>query len=84
MDEANFHNVTTNNMPLPERGADQITQLRISRNLKSGDKLPNEFELGTLLNVGRGTVREAVKILVARNILVIKRGKGTFIGNHPG
>ena len=84
MDEANFHNVTTNNIPLPERVADQITQLIISRNLKSGDKLPNEFELGTLLNVGRGTVREAVKILVARNILVIKRGKGTFIGKHPG
>ena len=84
MDESNFQNVTNNNLPLPERAADQITQLIINRNLQSGDKLPNEFELGSLLNVGRGTIREAVKILVARNILTIKRGKGTFIANHPG
>ena len=84
MDESGFQNVTNNNLPLPERAADQITQLIINRNLQSGDKLPNEFELGSLLNVGRGTIREAVKILVARNILTIKRGKGTFIANHPG
>lgn len=84
MDDANFQSVTNNNLPLPERAADQITRLIINRNLQSGDKLPNEFELGALLNVGRGTIREAVKILVARNILTIKRGKGTFIANHPG
>jgi DNA-binding FadR family transcriptional regulator len=84
MSETSFQNVTTNNAPLPERVADQIAQLIITRNLKSGDKLPNEFELATHLNVGRGTVREAVKILVARNILTIKRGKGTFITKHPG
>lgn len=84
MQENQFQNVTTNNLPLPERVAEQISQLIITRNLKSGDKLPNEFELGSLLNVGRGSIREAVKILVARNILVIQRGKGTFIANNPG
>ena len=84
MDESNFQNVTANRKVLPERVAQQIIDLIISRNLKSGDKLPNEFELGALLNVGRGTVREAIKSLVARNVLIIKRGKGTFISKHPG
>lgn len=48
MDESNFQSVTNNNLPLPERAADQITRLIINRNLQSGDKLPNEFELGAL------------------------------------
>jgi DNA-binding FadR family transcriptional regulator len=84
MDESSFQNVTANRKVLPERVAQQIIDLIISRNLKSGDKLPNEFELGALLNVGRGTVREAIKLLVARNVLIIERGKGTFISKHPG
>lgn len=69
---------------LPERVADQIMDLIASRKLNTGDKLPNEFELAAQLNVGRGSIREAVKLLVSRNILVIKRGKGTFIAKHTG
>ena len=37
-----------------------------------------------VLCVGRSTVREALKILVARNVLEIKRAKGTFVRKHPG
>ncbi|GMO40281.1 MAG: hypothetical protein Pg6C_01100 [Treponemataceae bacterium] len=37
-----------------------------------------------LFCVGRGTIREAVKILVSRNVLEIKRGKGTFVCENPG
>ena len=84
MDNVGFKNVTDNNVLLPERAADQIVDLIISHNLQPGDKLPNEFELGALLNVGRGTIREAVKILAARNILQVRRGHGTFITKHPG
>lgn len=69
---------------LPEQAADQISQLIKDRSLQVGDKMPNEFELMEALNVGRGTIREAVKLLVARNILEIKRGKGTFICANPG
>ena len=74
---SNFENVKSKDSTLPERVADQISQLIIDRQLTTDDKLPNEFELATQLNVGRGTVREAVKLLVARNVLVIRRGKGT-------
>jgi DNA-binding FadR family transcriptional regulator len=47
-------------------------------------KIPNEFELADELNVGRGTIREAVKTLVTRNVLVIKRGNGTYVAENPG
>ncbi len=84
MDTPNFENVKSGNIPLAERAASQISKLIVDKKLTVEDKLPNEFELAEMLNVGRGTVREAVKILVARNVLVIKRGKGTFIAHHPG
>lgn len=79
-----FEAVKTKNSSLPERVADQISQLIIDQHLTSDDRLPNEFQLAHQLNVGRGTLREAVKLLVARNVLVIRRGKGTYIANNPG
>jgi DNA-binding FadR family transcriptional regulator len=79
-----FTNVKTKDTSLPERVADQITQLIVDQQLQENDKLPNEFELASQLNVGRGTIREAVKLLVARNVLVVQRGKGTYITQNPG
>lgn len=84
IESLNFEHVKSQDLPLPERVAAQISKLIVDRQLTSEDKLPNEFELAAMLNVGRGTIREAVKLLVARNILVIKRGKGTYIAHHPG
>ena len=69
---------------LSEKVANQIRDLIIERNIGIGDKLPNEFELAESLNVGRGTIREAVKLLVARNCLEIRRGKGTFVTEDVG
>lgn len=71
-------------IPLSEKVAQQIGNLIKERNIQIGDKLPNEFELAESLNVGRGTIREAVKILVARNCLEIRRGKGTFVTEDLG
>lgn len=76
--------VNQENKPLAERVAEQIQDLIADQSLKTGDKLPNEFEMAQELNVGRGTIREAVKILVSRNILEIRRGCGTFVCERPG
>ncbi len=84
MENSQFEMIQHTEQTLPEKVADQISQLIIDQQLASGDKLPNEFELATQLNVGRGSVREAVKLLVARNVLEIRRGKGTYITNNPG
>ena len=71
-------------VPLSEKVAAQISDLIKERNIGTGDKLPNEFELAESLNVGRGTIREAVKLLVARNCLEIRRGKGTYVTEELG
>ncbi|MBQ5521725.1 MAG: FadR family transcriptional regulator, partial [Oscillospiraceae bacterium] len=76
--------VKSSSKTLPERVADQIRQLIIDRHMENGDQLPNEFELAQQLNVSRGSVREAVKLLVARNVLELRRGKGTFIADNTG
>lgn len=72
------------NISLAEQIAEQISQLIIERNLTADEKLPNEFELAQYLNVGRGTIREAEKLLISRNILEIRRGKGTYVASHTG
>ncbi|WZL74226.1 FadR/GntR family transcriptional regulator [Clostridiaceae bacterium 35-E11] len=70
--------------PLAEVVADSIKSYIIDNDLKVGDKIPNEMELSEALGVGRGTIREAVKILVSRNILGIRRGVGTFVSEKLG
>lgn len=73
-----------NNKPLPELVAEQIEALITDEELASGDKLPNEFQMAEELNVGRGTIREAVKILVSKNVPEIQRGRGTFVCEKTG
>ncbi len=69
-----------NNKMLSQSIADAIlSMIIIERRFKAGDKLPNENELSAELNVSRTTLREAIRILVAYNILEIQRGKGTFV-----
>ncbi len=84
MKETYFENIKTKESSLPERTAEQISKLIMEKHLTSKDKLPSEFELAELLHVGRGTIREGVKLLVARNVLEIRRGKGTYIATNPG
>lgn len=79
-----MENVKQTSQSLPEQIAEQIRKMIIEQRLGIGERLPNEFELAQQLNVGRGTIREAVKILVARNVLEIQRGKGTFIAHNTG
>lgn len=44
-----------------------------------GDKLPNEAGLSAMLSVSRGTVREAVRVLVAQGFLETRQGSGTYV-----
>ena len=56
-----------------------LSMITIEKRFSAGDKLPNENELSEELNVSRTTLREAIRILVAYNVLEIQRGKGTFV-----
>lgn len=57
----------------------QITNSIVEGELKPGDKIPTELELIEALQVGRNSIREAIKILSALGILEIRRGDGTYI-----
>lgn len=68
------------NKMLSQSVADNIlSMITIEKRFDAGDKLPNELELSDELNVSRTTLREAIKMLVACDILEIRRGKGTFV-----
>lgn len=56
-----------------------LSMIVVEKKYLPGDKLPNEIELSKELGVSRITLREAIRILVTRHVLEIKRGKGTFV-----
>jgi GntR family transcriptional repressor for pyruvate dehydrogenase complex len=65
--------------PVTEVIAETITERIRSGALKPGDKLPAEPELARQLQVGRGSVREAIRTLHTLGVLQVVRGRGTFV-----
>lgn len=65
--------------PLGESIANNILEYISINNMEIGDCIPSETELGLIFSVGRGTIREAIKMLVSKGILEVRRGAGTFI-----
>lgn len=57
-----------------------IKDLILARGLHPGDAMPTEAELVEELGVSRSSVREAVRTLVALDILEVRHGTGTFVG----
>jgi len=58
---------------------DELMNFILQEPVAVGEKIPNEFELAEKFGVGRSTIREAVKGLVSKGILEVKRGSGTFV-----
>lgn len=67
---------------LSEQVANTIIHYINEQNLEANDKLPNELELAKMLGVSRTTIREAIKILVSKSIVYIKRGAGTYVSDE--
>ena len=61
----------------------QVRDLITSGRLKIGDRLPAERELAKTLQVGRSTVREAIRALESLGILQARSGEGTFLVSYP-
>lgn len=57
----------------------RLTNAILSGELKPGQQLPTEIELCESMQVGRNSVREAIKSLVAMGVLSIRRSEGTFV-----
>lgn len=69
---------------LVEKTTHKIIEYIKTNNIDPGEKIPNEYTLSEELNVGRSTFREAIRILVSRNILEVRQGSGTFVSDKLG
>ena len=67
------------NNALSVRIADRLAEMIVHGRFAPGDKLPNELALSTELNVSRTTLREALRILLTRGLVEVRRGVGTFV-----
>lgn len=67
--------------PLGAKIEDELMKYILQEPVEPGQKIPNEFELAEKFGVGRSTIREAVKGLVSRGILEVRRGSGTYVIN---
>lgn len=62
----------------------QIQNIIAKDNLTTGDKIPSERELSERLNVGRSSVREALRALELLGLIETRRGEGTFVKDFGG
>lgn len=57
----------------------QLKEYILATPVNVGDKIPTEFELADMFGVGRSTIREAVRGLVTKGMLEVRRGSGTYV-----
>ncbi|WP_137156857.1 FadR/GntR family transcriptional regulator [Rhizobium sp. FKL33] len=62
----------------------QIELLLLDGVLSSGDRLPGERELSERLEISRPVLREALKTLEERGLLVSRHGGGTYVADLIG
>ena len=65
--------------PLADSAAERLLERIRSGEWTLGAKLPGETTLAPQLGVGRSTVREAIRQLAGRGVLVTRQGAGVFI-----
>ena len=72
-------------MALTDEAIEKIRAMITSGELRPGDRLPSEPELGAQLGLSRSSLREAVKALSLINVLDVRRGDGTYVTSlDPG
>lgn len=67
------------NTKIYEQVIEQIQQMIINGELKSGQKLPSERDLAEQLQVGRASIREAFRALQIIGLIEVRQGEGSFI-----
>lgn len=68
--------------PLYQQLCDTLKEQIKSGQYQAGDKIPSEEQLSKIYNISRITVRNALQNLVDENILLKKRGKGTYVAEQ--
>lgn len=67
-----------------DRIVNDIVQMIAAGELAAGDRLPPEAEFAAAVDTSRGSLREAVKVLVSLGILDVRVGDGTYVTNLDG
>lgn len=66
-------------VPVVQQVVESLKEFITSGEIQTGEKLPPEMELCAKLNVGRGTVREAIRVLQATGFVELRPGRGAFV-----
>jgi GntR family transcriptional repressor for pyruvate dehydrogenase complex len=66
-------------MAVTDAAIEKIRDMITSGQLRPGDRLPREAELGAQLGLSRSSLREAVRALSLINVLDVRQGDGTFV-----
>jgi DNA-binding FadR family transcriptional regulator len=69
---------------ITDKTVQQIISYIAENGLRDGTRIPNERDLAELFNVGRSTLREAIKKLESLNVLEVRRGVGAFVSYKHG
>jgi len=71
-------------LPIYYQIAQTIKQWIVQKDYQAGDRIPSENELAARFKVSRLTARQALSQLVQENLLVRRRGQGTFVTDNVG
>lgn len=69
------------NQKLSDKVSSKIKQDVANGKYKAGEKIPAEPELMKIYEVGRSSIREAIKSLAMAGILKVQQGSGTFVND---
>lgn len=61
---------------LSDQVAEQLAELIVSRQIRAGERLPSERDLGVKFKVSRTVIREAVRSLAAQGLVCVTSGRG--------
>lgn len=69
---------------LSEYAIDELRKFIANNNLSEGSKLPSERKLVEKLEISKGSLREALRMLEITGLVEVMPGKGTFVRNLTG
>lgn len=69
--------------PLYQQLADELEGAIRAGRYAPGARIPSEHELADQHGIGRPTVRQATDTLIARGVLIRRRGSGTYVRGVP-
>ncbi len=83
--EENYMNLKinpTSSIPLIQQVETLLRDLIVVKEYQNGKLLPNELELAKVMGVSRTTLRQAINKLVFEELLIRKKGRGTWVNQQ--